>query len=135
MAFSGYILDLAVVTGFELGGAAVTKCTVQPGAVVPADVLDDRAPCAGPGGPGAKVEQLAFDRSEERLGQGVIPALAFAAGRQSPARTANSAEVYWQPRSELSRLRLNSDYAEVGVKPRNCGLALSGRGLLTGSSA
>ena len=29
----------------------------------------------------------------------------------------------------------HSDYAEVGVKPRNCGLALSGRGLLTGSSA
>ena len=30
---------------------------------------------------------------------------------------------------------LHTDYAEVGVKPRNCGLALSGRGLLTGSSA
>ena len=29
----------------------------------------------------------------------------------------------------------HSDYAEVGVKPRNCGLALSGRCLLTGSSA
>jgi hypothetical protein len=30
------------------------------------------------------------------------------------------AEVYWQPRSELSRIRLNSDYAEVCVKPRIC---------------
>jgi hypothetical protein len=30
MPFSGYILDLAVVTGFELGGAAVTKRTVRP---------------------------------------------------------------------------------------------------------
>jgi hypothetical protein len=30
---------------------------------------------------------------------------------------------------------MHTDYAEVGVKPRNCGLALSGRGLLTGSSA
>ncbi len=29
----------------------------------------------------------------------------------------------------------HSDYAEVGVKPGNCGVALSGRGLLTGSSA
>jgi putative transposase len=29
----------------------------------------------------------------------------------------------------------HSDYAEVGVKPRNCGLVLSGRGLLTGFSA
>ena len=43
--------------------------------------------------------------------------------------------VYSLPWSVLSRLRLNSDYAEVSVKPRNCGLALSGRGLLTGSSA
>jgi len=43
--------------------------------------------------------------------------------------------VYWAPASELSRIRLNSDYAEDGVKPRNCGLALSGRGWLTGSSA
>jgi hypothetical protein len=43
--------------------------------------------------------------------------------------------VYSLPRSVLSRTRLNTDYAEVGVKPRNCGLALSGRGLLTGSSA
>ncbi len=30
---------------------------------------------------------------------------------------------------------MHTDYAEHGVKPRNCGLALSGRGLLTGSSA
>jgi hypothetical protein len=30
---------------------------------------------------------------------------------------------------------MHTDYAEVGVKPRNCVLALSGRGLLTGSSA
>jgi hypothetical protein len=44
---------------------------------------------------------------------------------QSPARAANAAEVYWQPRSELSRIRLNSDYAEDGVKPRNYGLAWS----------
>jgi len=29
----------------------------------------------------------------------------------------------------------HTDYAEHGVKPRNCGLALSGRGLLTGSPA
>ena len=33
---------------------------------------------------------------------------------------ANSLDMYWLPRSELSRIRLNSDYAEVGVKPRNC---------------
>jgi hypothetical protein len=54
----------------------------------------------------------------------------------SAARWAvNAMEVYCDPASLLSRRRLNSDYAEVGVKPRNCGLALSGRDLLTGSSA
>jgi hypothetical protein len=42
---------------------------------------------------------------------------------------------YVAPLSLLSRIRLNSDYAEVGVKPRNCGLALSGRGLLTRDSS
>ena len=30
----------------------------------------------------------------------------------------NSSEVYCDPRSELSRIRLNSDYAEKNVKPR-----------------
>jgi hypothetical protein len=39
----------------------------------------DCAPGGGPGGPGLQVEQLAFDRGEERLGQGVVPALAGAA--------------------------------------------------------
>ena len=33
---------------------------------------------------------------------------------------------YSLPASELSRVRLNSDYAEVGVKPRNRGLACPG---------
>jgi hypothetical protein len=46
---------------------------MQPGAVVPGDVLDDRVPRAGPGGPGPQVEQLAFDRSEERFRESVIP--------------------------------------------------------------
>jgi hypothetical protein len=31
--------------------------------------------------------------------------------------------VYCTPRSELSRIRLNTDYAEFGVKPRNRELA------------
>jgi hypothetical protein len=35
--------------------------------------------------------------------------------------------VYCDSASELSRIRLNSDYAEVGVKPRNGGLPCSGR--------
>ena len=35
----------------------------------------------------------------------------------------NSPAVYWVPGSELSRIRFNSDYAEVGVKPRNLRMA------------
>jgi len=40
----------------------------------------------------------------------------------------NSADVYWVPRSELSGTRLNSDYAEVLVKPRIRVLACVGGG-------
>ena len=43
------------------------------------------------------------------------------AARKAPA-------VYSLPRSVLSRTRLNTDYAEVGVKPRNRGLPCPGRG-------
>jgi len=38
----------------------------------------------------------------------------------------NSRAVYSLPWSELSRIRLNSDYAEDGVKPRNLRMACSG---------
>jgi hypothetical protein len=55
---------------------------VQPGAVVPGDVLHDRAPGVDPGRPGAGVDQLALERGEERLRQGVVPALARPADRQ-----------------------------------------------------
>ena len=37
-------------------------------------------------------------------------------------------DVYWEPASELSRTRLNSDYAEVDVMPRNPVLASAGAG-------
>jgi hypothetical protein len=37
----------------------------------------------------------------------------------------NAAAVYSLPWSVLSRIRLNTDYAEDGVKPRNHGLAWS----------
>jgi hypothetical protein len=42
---------------------------------------------------------------------------------QSSASSAYAAEVYWQPRSELNRIRFNSDYAEVDVKPENLRMA------------
>ena len=101
---TGQATFLILLCFFELGGAAVAEGAVQPGAVVPGDVLDDGPAGGGPGGPGLRVEQLAFERGEERFGNGVVPALAGAAGdsvtAQSLARAANSAEVYWQPRSE-----------------------------------
>jgi len=46
--------------------------------------------------------------------------------RMSPLDAAKAvicAEAYWVPRSELTRIRVNSDYAEVGVKPRMRGFA------------
>ena len=36
---------------------------------------------------------------------------------------ASDLEVYWVPRSVLNRIRFNTDYAEVEVKPTNRGLA------------
>jgi hypothetical protein len=46
----------------------------------------------------------------------------------SAARWAvNAMQVYCDPASVLSRTRLNSDYAEVDVKPRNRRLACAGR--------
>ena len=62
MTWSGYLLDLVVF--FEFGGAAVAQGAVQPGAVVPGDVLDDRPPGGSLGGPGLKVEELAFERGD-----------------------------------------------------------------------
>ena len=83
MAWSGYILENPLTgSGLEFGGTEIAQGAVQAGAVEPADVLDDGAPCARFGGLGLEVEQLAFDRGEERFGQALSPALAFAAHRQ-----------------------------------------------------
>lgn len=53
----------------------------------------------------------------------------------SSSRWVNRIEVYWQPLSLLSRIRLNSDYAEVRVKPRIRGDGLYRQELLADSSA
>jgi hypothetical protein len=74
MAWSGYILDLVAVAGFELGWAEVSQAAVQAGAVVPADVLGDGPAGSSSGDPGLQVDQLALDGAEEALGQGVVPA-------------------------------------------------------------
>ena len=41
----------------------------------------------------------------------------------SVSRSEYRIEVYWVPASLLTRIRVNSDYAEVDVKPRRRGLA------------
>jgi len=53
----------------------------------------------------------------------------------SASRSVNRIDVYWEPLSLLSRIRLNSDYAEVGVKPRICGDGLRSWAVSLGFSA
>ena len=65
--------------------------------VVPAlDVVEDRA--AGGGlrvGQARRCEQLGLDGGEERLGEGVVPALAVAADRQTSRRARLARLAYW----------------------------------------
>src|SRR4029453_5437805 len=74
--------DPLVGGGLELVGGPVAKGAVQPGAVVPGDVVHGGAAGSGPGGPGQLVEALALQRSEERFGERIVPALPGPAGRQ-----------------------------------------------------
>lgn len=46
-------------------------------------------------------------------------------GMASRSLLPNAQDVYWVPWSLLSRIRLNTDYAEVGVKPENLRMAWS----------
>jgi hypothetical protein len=66
---------------------------VQPGAVVPGDVLHGRAAGGRSGGPGLLVETLAFQGGEERLGERVVPALAGAAARQADGQVVGEGGV------------------------------------------
>src|SRR5215472_8558267 len=91
MTRSGYLLDLVVF--FEFGGAAVAEGAMQPGAVVPGDVLDDGPAGHVLGGPGLKVGQLAFERGEKRFRKSVVPALAGpAVGQRDLAVTGQGGE-------------------------------------------
>src|SRR5262245_59856332 len=83
MTWSGYVFS-GLLSGslLELVGGRVAQGGVESGAVVPGDVLHDRASGASPGGPGLGVETLALEGGEERFGQGVVPALTGAADRQ-----------------------------------------------------
>jgi hypothetical protein len=70
--------------GFVGGGAEIVQCGVTTAGVVPTlDPVEDRLVSGGPGGPGAAVEQLGLDGREERLGDGVVPAMTAPAERES----------------------------------------------------
>jgi hypothetical protein len=85
------------------------------------------------------LDQLGFVQTVDRLGERVIVRIPMlptelviaASARRSEKRT----EVNWAPASLLSRIRLNSDYAEVCVKPRICGDGLLSWELLVDFSA
>jgi hypothetical protein len=72
--------------GLVGGRAEVVQCGVSTTGVVPAlDPVEDRFVGRGPGGPGTSVEQLGLDGREERLGDGVVPALTATTDRQAYA--------------------------------------------------
>src|SRR5215212_11547114 len=94
MAWSGYLLDdLLVGGGLELIGGHVAKGTVEAGAGEPGDVFHGRPAGGGSGGPGLLVEALAFQGGEERLGEGVVPALPGAAARQDDGQVVGEGGV------------------------------------------
>ena len=85
MAWSGYlcVLVLILVGGcLVFGWGEVAEGGVEPAAVVPGDVVDDGTAGEGVGGPGLLVDAFAFQRGEERFGDGVVPALPGPADRQ-----------------------------------------------------
>src|SRR5215207_1940775 len=93
-ARSGYLGEgLLAGGGLELVGGHVAKGAVQPGAVVPGDVLHGGAAGGRSGGPGLVVEALAFQGREERLGEGVVPALPGAAARQDDRQVVGESGV------------------------------------------
>src|SRR5215216_4821102 len=94
MARSGYLLDdLLVGGGLELVGGPVAQGAVEAGAVVPGDVVHGRPAGGGSGRPGLLVEALAFQGREERLREGVVPALPGAAARQDDGQVIGKAGV------------------------------------------
>src|SRR5829696_4901882 len=93
MARSGCLRDDLLVDGFEFIGGLVAQRAVQPGAVVPADVLDGGVAGVGSGGPGLLVEALALEGREERFGQRVVPALPGPPRRQRDFQVARELAV------------------------------------------
>ena len=94
---------------------------MQPGAVVPGDVLHDCPPGPGPGRPGPGVDELALERGEERLGQRVVPAPAGPAGRQGDLaffrEGGAGAEVYTSAEfaTELESLGIRKSVGRTGI--------------------
>jgi hypothetical protein len=75
---SGYLSEggFGIERGFVGDWAKIVRCRVSLSGVVPAfDVLEDRLAGSSAGGPGAPAEHLGLDGGDERLGDGVVPAL------------------------------------------------------------
>src|ERR1700689_962029 len=104
MCWSGCLSGFSVVVVFGVGGAAVAQGGMQPGAVVLGDVVHGRAVRCGPGGAGPGLDQLTLEDEKNNLATALSQHCplrpADSVTWQSPASSANAAEVYWQPRSE-----------------------------------
>src|SRR5215218_7793423 len=82
MARSGCLSsDLRAGDGLVLVAGLVAQGAVEPGAVVPRDVVHGGAAGSGPGRPGLPVQALALERGEERR-PARVPALPGPTGRQ-----------------------------------------------------
>ena len=104
MAWSGYILDLVAVAGFELGWAEVAEAAVQAGAVVPADVLVTARRAAARVGQACRSISSPLMEPKNQLSDRALsqhwPVRPWDSSTSSlRARAANSADVYWHPRS------------------------------------
>lgn len=79
---------------------------MQPGPVVPGDVVDDGVVGGGAGRPGLPVQACVFQRGEERFGERVVPALTGAPDGEGDREFGGQGRVVaagvlpWQPRSE-----------------------------------
>jgi hypothetical protein len=82
VAADGVVLTVSL---FPLDRRLVAQRRVQPGAVVPVDPGEDRAPGVGSGGEPVAVHELALETGPEGLGDRVVPAHAGAPDRLAHA--------------------------------------------------
>jgi hypothetical protein len=138
-------LEVSVVGGLVFVGRDVVELAVQAPVVEPIDPLHGRVFDVVDGAQGPVREGL--PRPTHSVLNKLIVVSANALSEASPtlpmdaampSRTrvsANAMDVYCDPASALSRIRLNSDYADVCVKPGICTDGLRSPGLLVDFSA